>query len=113
MRTKKPIVAVALTAAVVSLAGAGYALGGGGGVIWDDGHAAKPGSLDDGKQLLPKTTVSLAAAVAGAQRAARGALGQVDLVERDGRVLYVVDVGDREVSVDARTGAIAGIGPQS
>jgi uncharacterized membrane protein YkoI len=113
MRMKKAIVVVALTAAVVSLSGAGYALGGGGGVIWDDGHAAKPGSLDDGKQLLPKTTVSLAAAVAGAQRAAQGAIGQVDLVERDGRVLYVVDVGDREVSVDARTGAIAGIGSQS
>ena len=112
MRTKKPIV-VAVTAAVVSLAGAGYARGGGGGVIWDDGHAAKPGSLDDGKELLPKASVSLAAAVAGAQRATQGALGQVDLVERDGRVLYVVDVGDREVSVDARTGAIVGIGPQS
>jgi hypothetical protein len=113
MRTKKPIVVVSVTAAVVSLAGAGYALGGGGGVIWDDGHAVQPGSLDDGKQLSPKATVSLAAAVAGAQRAAQGALGQVDLVERDGRVMYVVDVGDREVSVDARTGAIAGIGPQS
>jgi len=80
MRTKKPIV-VAVTAAVVSLAGAGYALGGGGGVIWDDGHAAKPGSLDDGKELLPKASVSLAAAVAGAQRATQGA-GRTRLVRR-------------------------------
>jgi uncharacterized membrane protein YkoI len=111
---RKPTILVAAVAAcAVSLAGAGYALGGGGGVIWDDGHPAQPGSLDDGKELLPRTTVTLAAAVADAQRAAQGALGQVDLKERDGRVLYVVDVGDREVSVDADTGAIAGIGPQS
>ena len=110
---KVTIVAAAAAATAVSLAGAGYAFGGGGGVIWDDGHAIQPGSLDDGKELLPRTTVTLAAAVADAQRAVHGALGQVDLVERAGRVLYVVDVGDREVSVDAGTGAIAGIGPQS
>ena len=58
-------------------------------------------------------TTSEPASHPSAQRAAQGALGQVDLKERDGRVLYVVDVGDREVSVDADTGAIAGIGPQS
>ena len=111
---RKPIILVAAVAAcAVSLAGAGYALGGASGVIWDDGHPARPGSLDDGKELLPRTTVPLAAAIADAQRTAQGALGQVDLKERGGRVLYVVDVGDREVSVDADTGAIAGIGPQN
>jgi uncharacterized membrane protein YkoI len=50
--------------------------------------------------------------VAAAQQAADGALGQVDLVQRNDRVLYVVDVGDREVSVDAGTGAVASIDPQ-
>ena len=73
----------------------------------------QPGSLDDGKELQAKATISLGAAVADAQRAATGALGHVDLVERDGHVFYDVDVGDREVSVYAGTGAIAGIGPQS
>jgi hypothetical protein len=111
--TKWTIGVAAVAATAVSLAAAGYALGGAGGVVWDDGQAVKPGSLDDGKELLPRTTVTLAAAVAAAQRAAQGALGQVDLVERGRRVLYVVDVGDREVSVDAGTGAIAGVAPQS
>jgi len=81
-------------------------------VIWDDGHPVRPGSLDDGKDLLPRTQIPLTAAVAAAQHAAQGALGQVDLVERSNRVLYVVDLGDREVSVDAGTGAIASIEPQ-
>src|SRR4051812_30999127 len=109
---RKPILIVAAVAAAVSLGGATYALGGANGVIWDDGQPVRPGSLDDGKDLLPKTGLSLATAVAAAQRAAQGALGQVDLVDRDGRVFYVVDVGDREVSVDAHSGAIASIDPQ-
>ncbi len=70
---RKPTILVAAVAAcAVSLAGAGYALGGGSGVIWDDGHPAQPGSLDDGKELLPRTTVTLAAAVADAQTRGTG-----------------------------------------
>jgi len=111
-KVKRPVFIVAAVVAAISLGGATYALGGQGGVIWDDGHPVQPGSLDDGKDLLPRTRVPLGTAVAAAQHAAHGALGQVDLVERNDRVLYVVDVGDREVSVDAGTGAIASIDPQ-
>jgi len=111
-KVRKAVFIVAAAAAAISLGGATYALGGAGGVIWDDGHPVQPGSLDDGKDLLPQTQVPLAAAVAAAQQAAHGALGQVDLVQRNDRVLYVVDVGDREVSVDAGTGAVASIDPQ-
>ncbi len=110
---RKRVVLVAALAAAVALAAAAFAAGGGGGLIFDDGHYVKPGSLDDGKQYLPQTTISLAQAVAAAQRAADGRLGQVDLESRDGQVLYLVDVGSREVSVDAADGSIAGIGPQS
>src|SRR5262245_7765224 len=73
-KVRKPVFIVAAVAAAISLGGATYALGGAGGVIWDDGHPIQPGSLDDGKDLLPRTQVPLAAAVAAAQRAAHGAL---------------------------------------
>lgn len=104
---KKRIV-IALLAAVVVLAGATLAFGGPRGLIWDDGHYAKPGSLDDGKQFLPQTRVTVAQAVAAAQRAESGQLGQVDLEQYNGRLVYSVDVGDHEVKVDARDGSVAG-----
>lgn len=106
-------VLLAAAAVVIALAASAFAFGGGSGLILDDGHYVKPGSLDDGKQYLPQTTISLTQAVAAAKRAADGRLGQVDLKSGDGRVLYVVDVGSREVSVDAADGSIAGIGPQT
>src|SRR5262245_53141159 len=109
---KKPGLVVAAVAAAVGIGGAAYALGGNGGVIWDDGKPVQPGSLDDGTDLLPRTDIPLGTAVAAAQRAAQGALGQVDLVEAGGRVFYVVDVGDREVSVDAADGSLAAIRPR-
>jgi uncharacterized membrane protein YkoI len=110
MRKRTPIVAVSI--AVIALAGGGYALGGGSTGIWDDDHFAQPGSLDDGKDLLPQTTISLAEAVAAAQRAETGALGQVDLEKSDGRVVYMVDIGDQEVRVDASDGSIASVTPR-
>jgi uncharacterized membrane protein YkoI len=110
---RKRFVLLAALAATVALAAAAFAFGGGRGLIFDDGHYVKPGSLDDGKQYLPQTTISLAQAVNAAQRAADGQLGQVDLKSRGGRVLYVVDVGNHEVSVDAADGSVAGIGSQS
>jgi len=39
-------------------------------------------------------------------------LFQVDLEHYDGKVVYSVDVGDREVKVDAADGSIAGIVPR-
>jgi uncharacterized membrane protein YkoI len=98
--------------AVLVLAGATLALGGPRGLIRDDGHYARAGALDDGKDLLPQTKISLATAVSTAQDAATGALGQVDLEHfRDG-IVYMVDIGDREVRIDAATGQVVAIGPR-
>jgi uncharacterized membrane protein YkoI len=105
----------AIGACVTAIAlgtGASYAFGGGSG-IWDDGTLVRPGSLDDGKNLLPQTRITLADAVAKARAAASGALGQVDLKEQDGGIAYVVDVGDQEVSVDAVDGTVIRVGPQT
>jgi uncharacterized membrane protein YkoI len=99
-------------AAVLVLAGATLAFGGPGGLIYDDGAYAKPGSLDDGKDLRSQATISLGQANAAAQRAASGGLGQVDLEHYDGRLVYMVDVGDQEVRVDAADGSIVTISPR-
>lgn len=104
---KKRIV-IALLAVVVVLAGATLAFGGPRGLIWDDGHYAKPGSLDDGKEFLSQTKITTAQAVAAAQQAQSGALGQVDLERYNGKLVYSVDVGNEEVKVDATDGSIAG-----
>ena|SRR5436309_1750593 len=103
---------VATLAAALALGGATFALGGGSGLIWDDDHYAKPGSLDDGKELLPHTTITLDQAVMAAQRAAHGQLGQVDLEHFEGRIVYMVDVGEQEVRVDAADGSIAAVSPR-
>jgi uncharacterized membrane protein YkoI len=107
------LVAVIAAAAALVLVGATFALGGGSGTIWDDGHPAQPGSLDDGTDLLPQTTITLAQANAAAQRATSGALGQVDLERYAGKVVFKVDIGTKEVRVDAADGSIVTVGPQS
>jgi uncharacterized membrane protein YkoI len=109
---KKRIALIAGVAALLLLVGATLAFGGPGRLIYDDGAYFKPGSLDDGKDLRSQARVSLKQAVANAQTAAAGDLGQVDLERYEGRVVYTVDVGDQEVHVDATTGRIDGITPR-
>lgn len=108
---KKRLAVVVAALAAAALLGGG-AIAAGHGLIWDDGKAVKPGSLDDGKNLLSQTTISLAQANATAQGVASGSLGQTDLERSGGRVVYVVDVGSQEVSVDASDGSIASIAPR-
>lgn len=109
---RKRFAMVSALAAVLVLAAATLAVAGGRGLIWDEGHYAKPGTLDDGKNLLPQTKITVAQAVAAAKKAQAGRVGQVDLEHRDGRIVYMVDVADREVFVDAADGSIATITPQ-
>jgi uncharacterized membrane protein YkoI len=109
---RRRIIVVAVLVAIVALTAATFAFGGPRGVIWDDGHYAKPGTLDDGKGLLPHTSISLTTAVATAQGAANGALGQVDLEHFRGGIVYMVDVGNQEVRVDATSGKVVAITPR-
>jgi uncharacterized membrane protein YkoI len=108
---KKKLVVLAVVAALM-LIGATLAFGGPGRLIYDDGAYVKPGSLDDGKELRPQASITLAQAVAAAQRAASGSLGQVDLEHFGGRLVYTVDVGDHEVKVDAANGRVDGVVPR-
>jgi uncharacterized membrane protein YkoI len=109
MKRRLLIIAIGLVAAVLIFGGATFALGGGPGGIWDDNHLARPGSLDDGKSLLPQTKISLGQAVAAAQRAAKGALGQVDLERYDNGIVFMVDIGNQEVRIDATDGHVVAI----
>jgi uncharacterized membrane protein YkoI len=106
------VLATLAVAAALTLVFATGAVGGARGLIFDDGAYYQPGSLDDGKDLLPQTTVSLADADATAQRVAEGALGQVDLEHFGDRVVFSVDVGSQEVRVDADSGIVVDIRPR-
>ncbi len=107
---KKP--AVLIVAAALMLVGAALAFGGPGRLIYDDGAYVKPGSLDDGKELRPQASITPRQALAAAQNAASGSLGQVDLEQFQGRLGYAVDIGDHEVKVDAENGRIDGVVPR-
>ena len=64
------------------------------------------GVLDDGKDLLPQAGITLDQAIAAAQSAASGPVGEVDLEHYQGNLVFNVDVGDKDVKVDASNGAI-------
>jgi hypothetical protein len=114
MRKRIALLAAAVSAAVLLvLVGATLAFGGPGSrLINDDGVWVKPGSLDDGKDLQPQASITLARAIASARTAASGSLGQVDLEHYRGRLVYMVDVGDQEVRVDAANGNVVAISPR-
>lgn len=73
----------------------------------EDGDIQAPsGTLDDGKGLLPQAGITLEQAVAAAQSAAAGPVGEVDLEHYQGKLVFNVDVGDKDVKVDASSGAV-------
>ena len=100
MSLKKRIV---IALAIVTLVGAA---GGGLSLMSNEASAGRGGVLDDGKELLPQAGITLAEAIAAAQTAASGPLDEVDLEYWQGRLVFNVDVGDKDVKVDAATGEV-------
>jgi len=76
----------------------------------DDAVVAPAGTLDDGEELLPQAGISIDDAIASAQAAVPGAtsgdIGEVDLEYFDGTLVFNVDVGEKDVKVDASTGEV-------
>jgi len=72
----------------------------------EDETAVASGTLDDGEELLPQAEITLAQPVEVAQTAASGPVGEVDLEYDDGRLVFNVDIGDRDVKVDAADGRV-------
>jgi uncharacterized membrane protein YkoI len=91
------LIAVAVVAAG-ALAGGAVAFAG-----------SSPSRLDDGKDLAGQAAITEAQAIAAAQTAASGALNEVDLEHRDGKLVYNVDVGAKDVKVDASSGQVVAV----
>jgi uncharacterized membrane protein YkoI len=109
----KKRIAVIATAVLLVLVGATLAFGGPAvRLIDDDGVWVKPGQLDDGKDLQPQASITLDRAIASARKAASGDLGQVDLEHYRNQLVYMVDVGNQEVRVDAVNGNVVAISPR-
>ena len=62
--------------------------------------------LDDGKDLVGQAKISEAQAIRAAQSAASGPLNEVDLERAGGKLVYNVDVGSKDVKVDATSGQL-------
>jgi uncharacterized membrane protein YkoI len=98
MPTKKLL---AVSAAVAALgASTGVAMAGG------SGGSTGQSRLDDGKDLISQAAISEQAAIRAAQGAASGGLNEVDLEHYQGRLVFNVDVGSRDVKVDALNGDV-------
>jgi uncharacterized membrane protein YkoI len=79
---------------------------GGGAIAVASGGSGGPNRLDDGTDLLPQAKLTISEAVTAAQTAASGRIGEVDLEHYSGRLVFNVDVGDKDVKVDAATGDV-------
>jgi uncharacterized membrane protein YkoI len=77
----------------------------------DNGDIQAPnGTLDDGKDLLPQAGITLEQAVAAAQGpASAGPVGEIDLERWQGKLVFNVDIGDKDIKVDASDGAVLGV----
>lgn len=67
---------------------------------------AAPGQLDDGAGLLSQAAIAVDQAIAAAQGAASGELGEIDLEDYQGKLVFNIDIGDKDVKVDANSGVV-------
>ena len=74
--------------------------------LGDDEGSVAPGTIDDGKDLLPQATITLDQAIQAAQAAVPGALAEVDLEYYRGHLVFNVDSGGKDVKVDAGDGTV-------
>ena len=75
----------------------------------DSESGARPGTLDDGKDLMPQASITLEQAISAAQAAASGPVGEVDLEHYKGTLVFNVDIGDNDVKVDAANGSVLSV----
>ena len=94
-----------LTTAAASVAAIGAAAG----VALAAGGSASPSPasrIDDGARLLPQAGITEQQAIDAALGAASGRLNEIDLEPYRGTLVFNLDVGQRDVKVDAATGAV-------
>ncbi len=76
--------------------------------IADDEAAVPAGTIDDGANRLPEAAITVDEAIAAAQGVASGPIGEIDLEDYHGALVFNVDVGNSDVKVDAATGEVIG-----
>jgi uncharacterized membrane protein YkoI len=74
--------------------------------ISEDESQVAPGTIDDGRDLLPQAKITVDQAIEAAKAAHTGAIGEIDLEHFEGRLVFNVDVGDKDVKVDAESGIV-------
>jgi uncharacterized membrane protein YkoI len=98
---RNTITALVAAAATLGLAASAFAAAG-----HHHARAAGGSRLDDGKELLSQAGITEQQAIRAAQSAASGGLDEVDLEHVDGRLMFNVDVGSKDVRVDASNGRV-------
>ena len=98
--------AAASVAAIGAAAGVAFAAGGSSSPPAATGAAAPASRIDDGAQLLPQAGITEQQAIDAALGAASGKLNEIDLEQYRGTLVFNVDVGQRDVKVDAATGKV-------
>jgi uncharacterized membrane protein YkoI len=83
---------------------------GGGFLLTSSASAGQGPVFDDGKELLSQANVTLPEAIAAAQTAVGGEVGEIDLEYYNGALVFNVDIGDQDVKVDANSGVVLGQG---
>ncbi len=91
-----------MTAGLAVLA---LAIAGGAGIAAADGGFG----LDDGKDLATQAEITQSQAQRAAKSAVSGSLGETDLEHHEGTLVYNVDVGSKDVKVDASTGKVVAV----
>jgi uncharacterized membrane protein YkoI len=76
------------------------------GAAMASGGSSSPSRLDDGQALLSQAKITEQQAIAAAQGVASGKLDEVDLEHAAGTLVFNVDVGGRDVKVDAASGDV-------
>lgn len=68
-----------------------------------------PGALTEGQDLLPEATITLEESITAAQGEATGDLGTVELEQDGDTLIFIVEIGDQEVTIDAATGEVLSV----
>ncbi|HYI15213.1 MAG TPA: PepSY domain-containing protein, partial [Thermomicrobiales bacterium] len=75
----------------------------------DDDDRDEAGTLDDGSLLLSEATITLEQAIAAAQGAAEGTLGDAELEYLGERLVFDIEIGNNDVKIDAADGSVVSV----
>ena len=89
--------------AIIAMVSAGATMAAGSG-----DSKADQARIDDGAELLGQASISLDEAIAAAKAAVDGKLDEIDLEKYQGRLVFNIDVGNKDVKVDASNGTVLG-----